>query len=228
MKNSTFSTALKATIPVMAGYIILGTGFGLSMKNNGYSILMIFLMSAFIYAGSLQYLGINLLNMQAGIINTIVTSFAVNARHLFYGLSMANRYSDIKKHRNYIIFTLTDETYSLLCDGKLPDDKNNYVLYVSLLNHLYWITGSLLGGVIGELLPFNLAGIDFSMTALFYATLIAQWKNNRNHTNAITGLLASLVSILIFGKDNFLIPAMVLIFIVLTVLKGKLEGEHHE
>lgn len=113
MKNSTFSTALKATIPVMAGYIILGTGFGLSMKNYGYSILMIFLMSAFIYAGSL------------------------------------------------------------------------------------------LGGVIGELLPFNLAGIDFSMTALFYATLIAQWKNNRDHTNAITGLLASLVSILIFGKDNF-------------------------
>ena len=147
--------AFYKSIPVMAGYIVLGTGFGILMHNAGYGVLWTAAMSIFIYAGSMQYVGVNLLTGGASVITTALTTVMVNARHLFYSISMVDLYKDAGKYKPYMIFALTDETYSLLCDGKAPEgaDPNAYRFFVSLFNHSYWVTGSILGSLLGAVIP---------------------------------------------------------------------------
>ena len=147
--------AFYKSIPVMAGYIVLGTGFGILMHNAGYGVLWTAAMSLFIYAGSMQYVGVNLLTGGASVITTALTTVMVNARHLFYSISMVDLYKDAGKYKPYMIFALTDETYSLLCDGKTPEgaDPNAYRFFVSLFNHSYWVTGSILGSLLGAVIP---------------------------------------------------------------------------
>ena len=212
--------AFYKSIPVMAGYIVLGTGFGILMHNAGYGVLWTAAMSLFIYAGSMQYVGVNLLTGGASVITTALTTVMVNARHLFYSISMVDLYKDAGKYKPYMIFALTDETYSLLCDGKTPE--------VSLFNHSYWVTGSILGSLLGAVIPFSTAGIEFSMTALFIAAFTEQWLTTKDHIPALTGLLSTLVCLVIFGRDRFLIPAMLLITLVLTLLRGKEEAQDRE
>ena len=193
--------AFYKSIPVMAGYIVLGTGFGILMHNAGYGVLWTAAMSLFIYAGSMQYVGVNLLTGGASVITTALTTVMVNARHLFYSISMVDLYKDAGKYKPYMIFALTDETYSLLCDGKTPE---------------------------GAVIPFSTAGIEFSMTALFIAAFTEQWLTTKDHIPALTGLLSTLVCLVIFGRDRFLIPAMLLITLVLTLLRGKEEAQDRE
>ena len=218
--------AFYKSIPVMAGYIVLGTGFGILMHNAGYGVLWTAAMSVFIYAGSMQYVGVNLLTGGASVITTALTTVMVNARHLFYSISMVDLYKDAGKYKPYMIFALTDETYSLLCDGKAPEgaDPNAYRFFVSLFNHSYWVTGSILGSLLGAVIPFSTAGIEFSMTALFIAVFTEQWLTTRDHIPTLTGLLSTLVCLVIFGRDRFLIPAMLLITLVLTLLRGREES----
>ena len=149
--------AFYKSIPVMAGYIVLGTGFGILMHNAGYGVLWTAAMSLFIYAGSMQYVGVNLLTGGVSVITTALTTVMVNARHLFYSISMVDLYKDAGKYKPYMIFALTDETYSLLCDGKTPEgaDPNAYRFFVSLFNHSYWVTGSILGSLLGAVIPFR-------------------------------------------------------------------------
>ena len=182
--------AFYKSIPVMAGYIVLGTGFGILMHNAGYGVLWTAAMSIFIYAGSMQYVGVNLLTGGASVITTALTTVMVNARHLFYSISMVDLYKDAGKYKPYMIFALTDETYSLLCDGNTPEgsDPNEYRFFVSMFNQSYWVTGSVL----------------------------------------LTGLLSTLVCLVIFGRDRFLIPAMLLITLVLTLLRGREESRAEE
>ena len=208
----------------MAGYVVLGIGFGILLRNAGYGVAWAFAMAVAIYAGSMQYVGISLLAGGAGIITTILTTVMVNARHLFYSISMIGIYKNAKKYKPYLIFALTDETYTLLCDGETPDpDKADlYRFLVSLFNHLYWITGCILGSLLGRVLPFSTAGIEFSMTALFIASFTEQWIRTHDHLPAVTGLLSTLLCLLLFGPERFLIPAMLLITFILTLLRGKL------
>ena len=222
--------AFYKSIPVMAGYIVLGTGFGILMHNAGYGVLWTAAMSIFIYAGSMQYVGVNLLTGGASVIATALTTVMVNARHLFYSISMVDLYKDAGKYKPYMIFALTDETYSLLCDGKAPEgaDPNAYRFFVSLFNHSYWVTGSILGSLLGAVIPFSTAGIEFSMTALFIAAFTEQWLTTRDHIPALTGLLSTLVCLILFGRDRFLIPAMLLITLVLTLLRGREESRAEE
>ena len=209
----------------MAGYIVLGTGFGILMHNAGYGVLWTAAMSIFIYAGSMQFVGVSLLTGAASILTTALTTVMVNARHLFYSISMVDLYKDAGKYKPYMIFALTDETYSLLCDGKTPErgDPNKYRFFVSLFNHSYWVTGSILGSLLGAVLPFSTAGIEFSMTALFIAAFTEQWLTTRDHIPALTGLLSTLLCLILFGPERFLIPAMLLITLVLTILRSKEE-----
>ena len=211
----------------MAGYVVLGTGFGILLRNAGYGVLWAAAMSLLIYAGSMQYVGVSLLAGGASVLTTLLTTFMVNARHLFYSISMVDTYKDAGRHKPYMIFALTDETYSLLCDGKVPEgaDPNTYRFLVSLFNHSYWVTGSVIGSLLGSVLPFSTAGIEFSMTALFIASFTEQWLTTRDHIPALTGLLSTLLCLVIFGKDRFLIPAMLLITLVLTLLRRREEGE---
>ena len=211
----------------MAGYVVLGTGFGILLRNAGYGVLWAAAMSLLIYAGSMQYVGVSLLTGGASVLTTLLTTFMVNARHLFYSISMVDTYKDAGRYKPYMIFALTDETYSLLCDGKVPEgaDPNTYQFLVSLFNQSYWVAGSVIGSLLGSVLPFSTAGIEFSMTALFIASFTEQWLTTRDHIPALTGLLSTLLCLVIFGKDRFLIPAMLLITLVLTLLRRREEGE---
>ena len=226
--KKTFSAALSATLPVMAGYLILGFGFGIIMKTNGFSTVLAAAMSIFIYAGSMQYVAIGLMTGGASLVTTALTTLTVNIRHLFYGISMLDKYKDAGSAKPYLIFALTDETYSLVC-GELtniaPEEKTRYQLWVSVLNHIYWITGSVVGAVIGDLLQFNSQGIDFALTALFLTVFTDQWLTNKNHTPAVIGLGASVLCLLVFGSEHFLIPAMIIIALALCLCKKE---EHHE
>ena len=222
---STIRHAFYKSIPVMAGYIVLGTGFGILMNNAGYGVLWTAAMSAFIYAGSMQYVGVGLLTGGASVLTTIITTVMVNARHLFYSISMVEPYKNVGKYKPYMIFALTDETYSLLCDGQVPEgtDPNLYRFLVSLFNHSYWVTGSILGSLLGVVLPFPTTGIEFSMTALFIASFTEQWLTTKDHIPALTGLLSTLLCLVLFGRQNFLIPAMLCITLVLTILRRREE-----
>ena len=216
--------AFLKSLPVMAGYVVLGIGFGILLRNAGYGVLWSAAMAVLIYAGSMQYVSIGLLAGGAGILTTILTTVMVNARHLFYSISMVDRYKNAGKYKPYMIFALTDETYSLLCDGETPDPEyaDLYRFLVSLFNHLYWITGCVLGSLLGAVLPFSTAGIEFSMTALFIASFTEQWLRTKDHIPALTGLLATLLCLVVLGPENFLIPAMLLITLILTLLRGRL------
>ena len=213
------------TVPVMAGYIVLGIGFGILMRNAGYGTVWAFAMSMLIYAGSMQYVGVGLLTGGASVITTIITTVMVNARHLFYSISMIGRYKDAGRYKPYLIFALTDETYGLLCDGKAPDERaaDLYRFWVSLFNQSYWVIGSVAGSLLGTVLPFSTEGIEFCMTALFVASFVEQWITADDHIPALTGLLSTLLCLLVFGSERFLIPAMLLITAILTFFRGRLE-----
>ena len=225
--NSKIKNAFYATIPVMAGYLVLGIGFGMVLRTRGYGILWALAMSVFIYAGSMQYVAIDLLTGGVSLITAAVTTLAVNARHLFYSISMIDKYKN-QKRKNFLIFTLTDETYSLVC-SEVPDgtDASSYYFYVSLFDYIYWIGGSAIGSVLGSELPIRTEGVDFALTALFLTVFVEQWLTTKNHLSAIIGVGASVVCLLLFGSDQFLIPAMILITCLLLAMKNK-EGITNE
>ena len=213
------SRVLIKTFPVFTGYMVLGMGFGILMIKNGYGIGWILAMSLFIYAGSMQYLGVSLLTSGVGIFQVALTTFMVNARHLFYGISMVDKYKDMGIYKPYLIFSLTDETYSLVCSEEKNKEAGKYYFLLSVCNHFYWVLGSLLGGWLGNLITFDTTGIEFSMTALFLTVFVEQWLGTKEHFPALTGLVSSLLCLWIFGTDHFLIPTMVLITISLLLNK---------
>lgn len=218
MKN-TLKTAFKATIPVLTGYLVLGFGFGIVLKSAGYGILTAFFMSLFIYAGSMQYVAVGLLAGGASLLTVALTTLMVNARHLFYGISMLEKYRSAGKYKPYLIFALTDETYSLVCQENeeiASEQQIKYDFFVSLLNQIYWVAGSVLGAVAGTVLTFNSEGIDFALTALFLTVFLEQWLTAKDHVPAIIGVLSSVICLLIFGSDRFLIPAMLVIALLLS------------
>ena len=219
--------AFIATIPVLTGYLVLGFGFGIILKANDYSIILALAMSVFIYAGSMQYVAIGLLTGGASLITAALTTLMVNARHLFYGISMLDKYQETGKRKSYLIFALTDETYSLVCNDNpdIPQERRaDYYFLVSLFNQIYWVAGSVLGVVVGSLVKFNSEGIDFALTALFVTVFLEQWLNTKKHSPAIIGVLASVVCLLIFGGENFLIPTMLVIALLLCLYEE--DGSH--
>ena len=219
----TLRRAFIATTPVLAGYIVLGMGFGILLSSKGYGLGWAFAMSAFIYAGSMQYLAIDLLTGGASLITTALTTLMVNARHLFYGISMIDGYRGMGKKKPYAIFALTDETYSLVCqkeEGMSREEHHRFSVWASLLDQCYWVTGSVLGSLLGQIIPFSVEGIDFSLTALFVTVFIEQWLSTKDHLSAIIGVCASVLCLAVFGPDGFLIPAMAAILLSLTVLRA--------
>lgn len=217
--------AFPHTVPVMMGYLFLGFAFGVLMQSKGFSFIWAVLMSLLIYAGSMQFVAINFLTGGTGIISIILLTLMVNIRHVFYGLAMLTKFRDTGKKKPYLIFALTDETFSLLCSAEPPQNvnKNWFLFWIAFLDQIYWITGSALGGILGSILPFNTKGIDFAMTALFVVIFVEQWKNCKNHIPALTGLIGSALCLAIFGASNFILPAMILIVIIMTVCRGRLE-----
>ena len=225
ISKDTVKRAFTATIPVMTGYLVLAIGFGILLKSKGYGVGWSIAMSGFIYAGSMQYLAIDLLCGGAGLLTTAVTTLMVNARHLFYGISMVERYQNTGKKKPYLIFALTDETYSLVCSEEsvrgIKEPKEYYFL-VSLFNQSYWVLGSIVGYLLGNVIPFNVEGIDFALTALFVTIFVEQWLTTKNHIPALIGVVSSIVCLVIFGADSFLIPTMIVIVALLILQKEHL------
>lgn len=210
--------AVRATFPVFSGYIVLGFGFGIVLHSKGFGILWALCMSLFIYAGSMQYVAIDLLSGGASVITMAVTTVLVNARHLFYGISMIDKYKSAGKFKPYLIFALTDETYSLVCTEE-EENSHRYHFLVSLFNHIYWVGGTVIGAAVGSAFDFAPKGIDFALTALFVTVFVEQWLSSKDHAAAIIGALCSVICLIIFGADSFLIPAMLAITLSLTVLR---------
>ncbi|MGM9590692.1 MAG: AzlC family ABC transporter permease [Faecousia sp.] len=230
LKKKAFRAAFLDTVPVMTGYVFLGFGFGIVMQQSGYGLLWSAAMSLFIYAGSMQYMAVSLLTAGASLLTTALTTVVVNARHLFYGISMVDAYKGAGAKKPYLIFALTDETYSLVSQNQVPDgiSHHSYCFLVSLFDHIYWVSGTILGALAGALLPINFEGIEFVLTALFVTIFVEQWLSTQNHFPAIVGVAATAVCLLLFGRDIFLIPSMCLIAAILVMSRKTGRRETHE
>ena len=189
MKRKALWAAVPYTVPVMLGYLFLGAAFGVLIAENGFSVLWAFLMSTFIYAGSMQFAAISLMTSAFSPVSAFLLTLMVNARHLFYGLSMLKPFERMGKRKPYMIFSLTDETYSLLCGVSAPEgiDPDWFLFFISLLDQLYWIIGSCIGAAAGSFLPFDSTGIDFAMTALFLVIFVEQWEKANSRLPALLG-----------------------------------------
>ena len=221
MRSGVVPRAFKDTLPVMAGYLVLGMGFGILLSTKGYGVLWAFITGIMIYSGTMQFICADMFTGGVSLGAASLTALMVSARHIFYGLSMAERYRDIRGMKKaYMIYALTDETYSLVCGA----DDEDYCFWVSLLDHVYWVAGGVAGSLLGEVLPFDARGIDFALTALFVSICVEQWLKAEEHTPAITGFVASAACLVVFGAESFLIPSMIVITVMLFVLRRRIEG----
>lgn len=229
MKKQALKIAFRDTIPVLTGYLFLGIGFGILLGETGYGIGWAFCMSLFMYAGSAQYLAVSLLASQASLVSTAIATLLLNSRHLFYGLSLVETYKNAGKEKPYLIFGMTDETYSLVTQNQPPEGitKLQYCFLVTILDHIYWVCGCVLGSLIGKALPFELKGIDFVLTALFVTMLVEQCLSHANRRSAFIGVMSTILCLLVFGKNIFLIPSMVLITLLLVTTGKTARRDHH-
>lgn len=218
LKKKHFSQTVTDTLPVLAGYLFLGGGFGILLVENGYTALWAGGMALTIFAGSGQYLAVSLLAGGAGLVTAAVATFLVNARHIFYGISLLDVYKNAPG-KAYMIFGLTDETYTLVTMKQPPQglSRHTYCLWVTLLNHIYWICGCVLGAIAGTVLPVNFQGVEFVLTALFVTMFVEQWTSVKHHLPALIGVGATVLCLALFGKEIFLIPSMALIALLLIV-----------
>ncbi len=226
MTRQTLAAAFRVTVPVLIGYLAIGIAFGLMLEAIGYNYIWAFFMSLTIYAGSGQYLGVSLLQLGAALSEVAMLTLLLNFRHMVYGLSMLEKFQTIHGFRKfYLIFALTDETYALLASVRVPEGIRpaDYYLAIAALDHIYWILGSIIGSVAGALLQFDTTGVDFAMTALFVVIAVGQWKENPRHLPAILGGVCTFISIYLIGPDNFLLPALGAIIVLLLGLRGKLD-----
>ena len=223
--KETVRFAFLKTIPVMLGYLFLGLAFGLLLQEAGYSFWWALLASTIVYAGSIQFVLVDFLSGGTSLPVIAVMTLLINSRHAFYGLSFVEKFRRMKTYP-YMVFSLTDETYSLLCSLKTPEgvDEKKAMFFISLFDQLYWIGGSVLGGVLGQLLPFDMTGIDFAMTALFVTIFVDQWREARTHLPAVIGLISSVVCLLIFGGNNFILPSLIITVGLLMALRNRIEG----
>ena len=225
MKRKAFKAALPYTLPICVGFLFLGMSYGFLMKSKGFSFVYPMFMSMFIFAGSMEFVTVELLLSGFHPLHAFLLALMVNARHLFYGISMLEKYKNTGWKKPYLIFGMCDESFTVNCTVTPPSDvdKGWFMLFVTLLNQIYWVTGATLGALLGYIIHFDTTGIEFVMTALFIVMFINQWEEAKDHRPALTGLGCSLVCLLIFGSGNFILPAMALIILCFSIDKKKKE-----
>lgn len=227
MNRKAIAAAFPVTVPVLMGYLSIGIAFGLMLEAVGYNVIWAFFMSLTIYAGSGQYLGVELLASAAALSQVALLTFLINFRHLVYGLSMLEKFRGMGKRKLYMIFSLTDETYALLAGAAPPPgvEPRDFYFSVAVLDHSYWILGSVIGSVAGALLKFNTDGVEFAMTALFLVIAVDQWRTYKSHLPALLGAGATLVCLKAVGAETMLLPALGIIVVVLLVLRSRLDKQ---
>lgn len=221
MKKSNMRYAWIKSIPVMCGYLFLGLAFGILLQQAGYSFLWALLISTVVYAGSLQFVLVSFLSGGASLPLVAAMTLLINSRHLFYGLSFVEKFKGMGKKYLYMIFSLTDETYSVFCSMRDQEqkEKNDAMFWIALFDQCYWIIGSVAGALLGQVLPFDFKGIEFAMTALFVVIFLEQWKDFKSHIPAVTGLLSSVLFLVLLGPDRFILPSLITTVAVLMALK---------
>lgn len=225
IRRSALKAAFPHTIPILAGFLFLGMAYGFLMKSSGFPFYYPMIMGMTIFGGSLEFVAVSMLLSTFAPLQTLMMALMIQARHLFYGISMLKKYDGLGWKRFYLIFGLCDESFSINCTAEIPEDvdKGWFYFFVTLLDQSYWVTGAALGGLLGSVLTFNTEGLDFVMTAMFVVIALEQWLKDKRHTSACIGLIASVACLLIFGKDSFLIPSMIGILILLTAFRGPIE-----
>lgn len=226
MMKKAFKAAFPYTIPIFAGFWFLGMTYGIYMNVSGFSFWYPMLMSLTIFAGSMEFVAVNLLLGAFNPLQALAMTLMINARHLFYGISMLDKYRGTGWKKFYLIFGMCDESFSINYTAEIPEDTDRgwFMFFVTLLNQFYWFFGATLGGIFGSLIHFSTEGLDFVMTAMFVVIFLEQWLKEKNHVSAVMGILLSLLCLIAFGTDHFMIPAMLAIFASLTFTRGRLEG----
>ena len=230
MIKKSFRRAFRDSLPIMAGYLALGIGYGVLLQSKGYSFWWAILMSVTMFAGSGQYAGVDFMASGASLLSTAFMTLIINCRHFFYGVSLLEKYRGTCIVNPYLIFGLTDETYSITATSTLDDDisPKHYYFFLTALNHSYWITGCVLGAVLGMFLPFSSEGVDFAMTALFIVIMTDQWLNTKEHLPAILGAATTLACLLLFGAQYFIVPALFFIAAEMMLFRKRLDKTTEE
>ncbi len=225
MIKRSFRAAFPQTLPILAGFLFLGFSYGVYANVSGFSFLYPTLTALLIYGGSLEFVVISMLTEPFAPLQTFLAALIIQARHLFYGIAMLEKFRGTGKKKPYLIFGMCDETFSVNYSAVIPPDVDRgwFMFFVTLLNQAYWVFGAAFGGLCGKLIPFNTEGLDFIMTALFVVIFLEQWLKEKKHYTALCGLFASALCLVLFGADSFLLPAMALILLLLTIFRGPIE-----
>lgn len=230
MKRKAFKAALPHTLPILAGFWFLGLAYGIYMNVSGFSFLYPMFMSMIIFGGSLEFVCVEMLLSPFAPVQVFIMALLIQARHLFYGLSMLDKFKGLGWKKFYLIYGMCDETFSINYSVEVPEgvDKGWFYFFITLLNQFFWVCSSTLGGLVGSLLTFDTNGISFVMTAMFVVIFLEQWMKEKHHISAYIGLIASVVCLIIFGANSFLIPTMICILVALTVLKKPIQKREVE
>jgi 4-azaleucine resistance transporter AzlC len=225
MRKKALKAAFPYTIPIFAGFWFLGLAYGIYMNVSGFSFVYPMIMSVIIFGGSLEFVAVEMLLSPFAPVQVLIMTLLIQARHLFYGISMLDKFKDMGWKKFYLIFGMCDETFSINYTAQIPEDVDRgwFMFFVTLLNHFYWVFGATLGGLVGSLIHFNTDGISFVMTSMFVVIFMEQWMKEKHHVSAYIGLGAAALCLLIFGADSFMIPTMIMIIVLLAGLRKPLE-----
>lgn len=229
MKNEIIKRSLRAafpyTVPILAGFLFLGITYGIYMNVSGFSFIYPMIMSMTVFAGSAEFVAVSILSGAFEPLQAFLMILMINARHLFYGISLLEKYRGTGWKKFYLIFGMCDESFSVNCSADIPDDVDRgwFMFFVTILNQTYWVTGATLGGIFGSFISFNTEGLDFCMTAMFVVIFIENWLKEKNHTSSVIGIVMPVICLVLFGPDKFIIPSMLMIIAALTFLKKPLE-----
>ena len=225
-----FRAAAPQTLPVFAGYLVLGLGYGIYVQSLGLPVWLPPLMGTVVYGGSLEFVLASLLLGSFAPVLAFLMALMIQARHLFYGLTMLQRYRGYGLRSAYMIFAMSDETFSITCSAEPPEgvDKGWFMFFITLLDQIYWVASAAMGAALGAVLPFSTEGVDFVMTAMFVVIFLNQWEKEKQHASAIIGIAAPLACLRIFGSGSFLIPSMVCILVALLLLRRPIEAKESE
>jgi 4-azaleucine resistance transporter AzlC len=225
MRRKALAAAFPHTIPIFAGFWFLGMAYGVYMNVSGFSFWYPLIMSMTIFGGSLEFVAVSMLLSPFAPVQTLLMTLMIQARHLFYGIAMLDKFKGLGWKRFYLIFGMCDETFSINCSTEPPEgvDRGWFYFFVTLLNQLYWVSGATIGGLLGSLVSFNTEGLDFVMTAMFVVIFLEQWLKEKKHYTALIGLVASVACLVGFGADSFLVPTMLCILVLLTVFRTPIE-----
>ena len=230
MKRKAFKAAFPYTIPIFAGFWFLALAYGILMNVNGFSFIYPMLMSLLIFGGSLEFIVVTMLMSAFAPMQALIITLLVQARHLFYGITMLDRFKGMGWKKTYLIFGMCDETFSINYTADIPDDVDPgwFMFFVTILNHFYWVSGATIGGLVGSLLTFNTEGLDFVMTAMFVTIFMNQWMKEKKKYTGLIGISATLACLVLFGADSFMIPAMLAILVLLTIWRNPIEKAYEE